>query len=337
MALNVDMVMNARRDGEAGVSCNGLQSEGQALKYPSLMAAMMLWGPVAGMAAEDMVRVPAGTFLMGSDKVDASGQAEEYGSAKPWYVDERPPRKVHLPTFYIDKYEVTNAQYRDFVRKADYWVPPAWRDNGYLLDRDVLSQADLPTLRHLAAETFRIDADTRTMNQSELLQAIARLQAQLDDLPVTAVNWFNANDYCHWAGKRLPTEAEWEKAARGEPGHEFPWGDEWNNQRLNAGAGGMWEFGVAPVGSYPDGASPYGALDMAGNVMEWVQDWYQPYPGNTYQSSAYGKTYKVVRGGGWGGLGHYTIQQFYRTAYRLYMKPADLFVDIGFRCAKYAS
>ena len=78
----------------------------------------------------------------------------------------------------------------------------------------------------------------------------------------------------------------------------------------------------------------YGLYDMAGNVMEWVQDWYQAYPGSAYASEAYGKTYKVVRGGGWGGLGHYALAQFYRAAYRLYMRPDALFTDIGFRCAK---
>jgi formylglycine-generating enzyme required for sulfatase activity len=75
-------------------------------------------------------------------------------------------------------------------------------------------------------------------------------------------------------------------------------------------------------------------MDMAGNVMEWVKDWYKAYPGNSYTDKTFGEKYKVVRGGGWGGLGHYALSQFYRTAYRLYMQPGSQFIDVGFRCAK---
>lgn len=294
----------------------------------------MLLAAASSPADEAMVLIPAGPFIMGSNQSDSGKQAQEFGSSKPWYVDEKPQRELRLDAYLIDKYEVTNAQYRDFVRKANYWVSPAWRDNGYLLEPEILKQADLPTLRRLASDTFNIPANPAKLNQAELLRAIDRERKKQDTLPVTAVSWANANDYCHWANKRLPTEAEWEKAARGSDGREYPWGNNWDPKRLNAGQGEDWEFGVAPVGSYPSGASPYGVHDMAGNVMEWVQDWYEPYPGSKYTTTAYGKQYKVVRGGGWGGMGHYAIAQFYRTAYRLYMKPDSLFVDVGFRCAK---
>lgn len=281
-----------------------------------------------------MVLIPAGDFVMGSDKVDTSKQAQEYGSSKPWYVDEHPQHKVNLPAYWIDKYEVSNAQYREFVRATDYWLPPSWRDNGYLLAPEVLAIADVPTLRHLAADTFHIDMDTHTLGRDALTKAIGREQAKLDKLPVAEVNWFNVHDYCTWAGKRLPSEAEWEKAARGTDGCEYPWGNEWDNKRLNAGEAGNWESGVAPVGSYPQGASPYGVQDLAGNVMEWVRDWYEAYPGNDDTNATFGKRYKVVRGGGWGGVGHYALAQFYRAAYRFNMSPDSMYVDVGFRCAK---
>ncbi len=297
----------------------------------SCLSAAPAW---AGPEPEGMVMIPAGPFIMGTARGDDGSQAKEFGSVKPWYVDERPQRKITLPAFWIDKYEVTNAQYREFVRQTNYWVPPPWRDNGYLLNEGVLQFADLPTLRHLASEVFRVDANTEVMGREALLRAITEAQSQFDQLPVTAVSWSNANDYCHWLDKRLPNEVEWEKAARGADGREYPWGNEWDAKRLNARGGDRWETGVAPVGSYPAGASPYGVQDMAGNVMEWVQDWYGPYPGNHYETSAYGKKYKVVRGGGWGGMGHYTLAQFYRTAYRLYMQPGSFFIDVGFRCMK---
>ena len=297
--------------------------------------AILTWCAVAhAETPAGMVLVPAGAFIMGSERIDASRKAEEYGSIKPFYVDERPQRRVMLPAFYIDKHEVTNTQYRDFVRAANYWFPQEWKSNGYLLSREILNFATAEKLRQLAAETYRVDVDTSKMNRVQLLDAIERSMAEYDSLPVTGVTWNEARDYCRHVGKRLPSEAEWEKAARGANGREYPWGNIWDPKRLNGGATGEWEKGLAPVGSYPSGASPYGVLDMAGNVMEWVQDWYQPYPGNTWKSEAFGETHKVVRGGGWGGVGHYAIDHFYRAAYRLYLRPDSGFSDIGFRCAK---
>lgn len=300
----------------------------------------VLWAVLAGevlLAAEppqDMVRIPGGPFIMGSEPRDDDGKAQEYGSNKPWYLDEAPQHRRTVDAFWLDQYEVTNDQYRDFVVANNYFVPNGWKENGYLLSRDILGFADLPTLRKLAADTFRLDMDTTQMGYDELLDAIVAHQAQFDDLPVTGVTWLQARDYCRAQGKRLPSEAEWEKAARGSDGREYPWGDEWDETRLNIGAGDGWQYGVAPVGSYPEGVSPYGVHDMAGNVMEWTADWYQPYPGAEYESEDFGEKMRVVRGGGWGGLGHYVINHFYRSAYRFNLRPTYTFVDLGFRCAR---
>jgi formylglycine-generating enzyme required for sulfatase activity len=284
--------------------------------------------------SDAMVAIPAGEFIMGSDQADADHKAKEVGSVKPWYVDERPQRSLHLDTFRIDKYEVTNAGYRNFVIEANYWVPPAWAGNGYLLTRNILGIADIDRLRHLATEVFRLDLDTRTMTQSQLLDAINRHQHDLDQLPVTGVTWENARDYCRWAGKRLPSEAEWEKAARGPDGREYPWGEQWDATRLNAGDdGGRWTYHVAPVTEYAAGKSYYGVYQMAGNVMEWVADSYGPYAGSDYKSAAFVPVNKVVRGGGWGGIGHYAISHLYRGAYRFYLPANSTFNDLGFRCA----
>ncbi len=282
---------------------------------------------------DEMVMIPAGTFVMGSDEVDTSGKSEEFGFNKPLYEDEHPRRIENLDAYMIDKYEVTNQQYKDFVIDRNYWIPEQWKQNGYLLTHDILGIADLATLRRLASDTFRLDMDTRVMTQQQLLDAIDRKNQSLDKLPVTGVSWHDAQAYCAWRGKRLPTEAEWEKAARGRSGFEYPWGNEWHEGWSNSGGDSDWEYGVAPVGSYPQGRSPYGVYDMAGNVMEWVSDWYQAYPGNTITSDDYGEKYKVIRGGGWGGVGHYTISHFSRSPYRFYMKPESRFNDLGFRCA----
>src|SRR3972149_2682143 len=126
-------------------------------------------------------------------------------------------------------------------------------------------------------------------------------------------------------------EAEWEKAARGQDSRKFPWGNEFDIKKANAlGAYG----GLMPAGRLEDGKSPYGVYDMAGNVQEWVEDWYKPYPGNDFKDKDYGEQFKVTRGGGWGGMGHYSLQVYLRTSHRNTAPPDGRFNDVGFRCAK---
>ena len=285
-------------------------------------------------APQGMVLIPAGNFIMGSNGEDTEGKAQEFGSMKPWFKDEHPKHLVKLPAFWIDKYEVVNRDYREFLIANNYWVPKSLADNGYLIKRELLEIADLDRLQRLAVETYKLDLDTRQMGKEALIDAIEAHKAELDNLPVTGVPRAHARDFCAWKGKRLPTEAEWEKAARGEAGNEYPWGNQWDASRLNINTGEGWPHGVAPVGSYPQGQSPYGVEDMAGNVMEWVDGWYGAYPGSDYQDDNFGQKYGVARGGGWGGMGHYVISHFYRSAYRFNLDPQAAYVDLGFRCAK---
>ncbi|MDH5693784.1 MAG: formylglycine-generating enzyme family protein [Gammaproteobacteria bacterium] len=285
-----------------------------------------------------MVLIPAGEFVMGSDKVDKTGKSEEFGSIKPWYLDEHPQHTVKLDAFYMDKYEVTNGQFRDFVKQAGYRPPIHWVENGYVVSmkRDKLNDVSVEKLRNLVSEVFRIDVDTRNMGRAELLKEIDSHFAKLDKVPVYNVNWRAAFDYCKWAGKSLPTEEQWEKVARGEKGQEFPWGDEFKDAMSNTGEE-EWETGAAPGGSYKNDHSVYPVFDIAGNVSEWTMDWYDAYKNSDFKSDLFGTRFKVVRGAGWGGSGHYALHMYQRGAYRLFLSPDSEHEDLGFRCAQAAN
>lgn len=227
-----------------------------------------------------MVKIPAGPFLRGS--LPGSGR-----------VDEFPQTKIHLDEFLIDKYEVTNHQYTEFLVATGHREP-------------LNVHGEVP------------------LSQEE----------GIDHLPVVQVTWNDAEDYCLWIGKRLPTEAEWEKAARGNDGRIYPWGNSAPTKDL-ANYDREWDDANALnlIGTLPAGASPYGVQNMAGNVREWVQDWYaEDYYKESPDRNPPGPgsgLLKVVRGGSW-----HSLEADIRTASRGKGGFALKTHGVGFRCAK---
>ena len=286
-------------------------------------------------AEEGMILVPAGDFVMGSNKVDKEGIQKQFGFVDPLYADEHPQHRLSLKAYFIDTLEVSNVQYKDFVQRTSYREPPQWIQSGYNVHEDKLLNANTDRLRLIASDYFKLDRDTSTMSKEAILAALQAVQRERDKLPVTGVSWYDAYTYCKYAGKRIPTEAEWEKAARGAQGAEYPWGNAWLAANTNTGDQGESDATVVPVGSTAKDRSPFAVQDMAGNVSEWVNDWYEAYPGATYRHMAYGGIHKVVRGGG-AGAGHYAISAFFRSARRAHADPSAMSTDVGFRCAKKA-
>lgn len=287
-----------------------------------------------------MVLIRAGEFTMGSDKVEDDAKWRGANSLNPYgfndklYVDEHPAHKVTLTAFLMDRYEVSNAQYRKFTTSTRRSPPAMWQQNGYNLTNKFLASLPLVYLQQVASDRFKLDTDVTTVTQKALLAQLMKTQAERGKLPVTTVTWADADDFCHWAGKRLPTEAEWEKAARGPEGFEFPWGNDWDPKKINT----MSENPEAPYsagGSYPGDKSAYGVYDMAANVSEWVADWYDAYPGAPLSDNTYfGKTQRVTRGG-ITSSGHYdALSLMFRAAKRAHLPPDSALIDLGFRCAK---
>jgi len=290
--------------------------------------------------AVGMVLIPAGEFTMGSDKAEddtkwkGANALNPYGFHDKLYIDEHPGHKVTLPAFLMDKYEVSNEKYRKFTIATQRRPPITWQQNGYNLTNKFLASLPLVYLQQVASDRFKLDMDVNTMTRNALLAELVKVQTARSKLPVTSVTWADAKAYCRWAGKHLPSEAEWEKAARGPEGFEFPWGNDWDPKKINTMSENP-DAPYAPGGTFPGDKSPYGVYDMAANVSEWVADWYDAYPGAPPSDNKYyGKTQRVTRGG-ITSSGHYdALSLMFRSAKRAHLPPDSALLDLGFRCAK---
>jgi gamma-glutamyl hercynylcysteine S-oxide synthase len=224
---------------------------------------------------EGMVTVAAGEYTIGREDGDEI---------------EKPKHTVPLKAFFIDRTEVTNAEYKKFIDATSYQAPPHWKDKNF-----PEGQANFP---------------------------------------VVQVNWQDASAYAQWAGKRLPTEAEWEAAARGLEARKYPWGNQWSQSFANIGAGEKGS--LSEVGKFPEGQSPCGALDMIGNAWEWTADTLSLYPGNSGKApeEAGNTAYRVIRGGAFNGTKNND------ASYRGYIEANTNRKELdktGFRCVKDAN
>jgi formylglycine-generating enzyme required for sulfatase activity len=236
------------------------------------------------------VWVPAGTFQMGTDETDPAGELAPPDWAAVELLGERPQHEVALSTgYWIDETEVTNQVYQAFVDDGGYQDQKLWSQDGWawLADRDATA---LPA---------------------------ACVDAKPDE-PRVCITWYEAEAYAAWRGGALPTEAQWEFAARGPASSIFPWGDEWDEAKANV----VDSDASTPVGSLPDGASWVGALDMAGNAMEWVADWFSiSYYKQEVRDDPTGPDFgskKVEKGGWWGAVPYVA-----RSAYRHFEDPPN--------------
>jgi len=287
-----------------------------------------------------MVLIPSGEFTMGSDKNEDPSMQRDNNALNPFgfldrlYIDERPSHAVYLPSYLIDKYEVTNAQYRQFLLSSQREVPYSWVRSGLIFSRAQLASLPMEHLRDAATHRFRLDMNVPMMSRESLLIEMDKVNQKRSHNPVTSVNWFSADAYCKWAGKRLPSEAEWEKAARGPKGLEYPWGNKWDLNKINTMSDND-EEPYSAVGSYPDDKSPYGVYDMAANVAEWTADWYDAYANAPASENKYfGEKQRVVRGGVTSS-GHYdSVSLVFRSAKRTHLLAGTALIDLGFRCVK---
>jgi gamma-glutamyl hercynylcysteine S-oxide synthase len=279
---------------------------------PALTAPLPEPAPADAATLPAEVLVPGGPFTMGT-------------SAEPWALDnERPVHEVHVPAFYLDTTPVTNAAYIEFIADGGYEDQRWWTGQGW----DHRQRAGLT-----APLFWERDGGTWLRTSFGVTAPV------VPDEPVLHVCWYEADAYARWAGRRLPAEAEWEKAARFDPGsgrsRRYPWGD--GDPTPALANLGQRHLRPAPAGAYPEGAAPCGARQLIGDVWEWTSSDFLPYPGfeawpyREYSEVFFGPEYKVLRGGAFG-----VSPVACRSTFRNWDYPIRRQIFAGFRTARSA-
>lgn len=251
-------------------------------------------------ALTEMVQIPAGSFVQGYSAIDALD-------------NELGEHQVDLPTYWIDRYPVTRAAYQEFIDVDGYNQQRWWSDAGWQWLESY--RTEMPSPQPLYWQSWAVT----------------------DEHPVCGVSWYEVDAYARFRGKRLPTEAEWEKAARWNPGLNcsqiYPWGDS-PPEQLHCNYGRSQSM-TTPVNAFPLGQSAYGCHDMLGNVWEWTASLFQPYPGFSsfpypgYSSTYFDRSHYVLKGGSWA-----TLPWALRTSFRNWYYPHIRQIFAGFRCAR---
>jgi iron(II)-dependent oxidoreductase len=269
-------------------------------------------GPDAA-ALPEQVLIPGGPFTQGT-------------STEPWALDnERPAREVDVPAFWLDTTPVTNAAFQDFIDEGGYDDPRWWTEAGWA---------------HRVEAGLQAPLFWRREGTQWVRRRFGRDEPVPPEEPVVHVCWYEADAYARWVGKRLPTESEWEKAARFDPvsgrSRRYPWGeDDPTPDRANLG---QRHLQPAPAGAYPNGASPWGVRQLIGDVWEWTAGDFTGYPGfrawpyREYSQVFFGHAYKVLRGGSFG-----ADPVACRGTFRNWDYPVRRQIFAGFRCARDAA
>ena len=269
-----------------------------------------------------MIYIPVGSFLMGNSGIGDDLGYDEFFNL--YY--EKPQHSVYLSGYYIGKYEVTRGEYRAFMNAGGYSNPAYWSAEGWIWRGSRTEPYYWAAYQDWSFPYDDGDGFTQT-----------------DNHPVVGVTYYEADAFCNWARGHLPTEAQWEKAARWD-GHPrvYPWGATWEQEKCNSWYDSLYPgYQTAPVGSYPSGASPYGCQDMAGNVWEWCEDWwredYSQTPAGGWadpQGPSSGSS-RGLRGGSWqeSYTDYYSVYE--RCAYRYSFVPYfHHYTSVGFRLAR---
>jgi formylglycine-generating enzyme required for sulfatase activity len=272
-----------------------------------------------------MITIPAGEFIMGSTRTQIEKLVQQYGEKWRWLFEaEAPQHRVYLPTYRISKYPVTNAQFAEFIKASGYKTTAEKVGSGYIWNSSQWQEVKGANWQHPRGP------DSEVWHKQ--------------DHPVTQVSWHDVCAFCEWTSKitdsrvRLPTEAEWEKAARGTDGRLYPWGNQQDVQRCNCFESKIGD--TTAVNQYPSGASLCGVIDMVGNIWEWTSslwgkkekepDFKYPYRATDGRENLeVTDTFRVIRGGSW-----YDVAVNARGADRSRINPHVRNDNVGFRVAE---